>query len=1047
MMLKQTVAVCGRAACDKGDAPGWRRGAAALNRVPRHPARIVLAALAVCASLAAAQDEPRWTHPELKWQTIETEHFFVHFHEGAEQTGRLTAKIAEEIYTPITSLYGYQPDGKVHFIIRDYDDFSNGAAYYLDNKVEIWASAMDFELRGTHSWLRNVITHEYTHMISLGAARKITRHLPAAYVQWLGYEDEKRPDVLYGYPNRILSYPLPFTIMPPWFAEGVAQYQRPELEYDLWDSHRDMLLRTAVVEDKLLTYSEMNVFGKNSIGSERVYNQGYSLVTYLAGKHGAAVLQQIAANMRSPLRFSFDSAIKKATGKSGGQIYDEWKKHLQQTYAQQLRAIQGQVVAGELLQAKGSGNFYPRWSPDGSRLAYLSNAGADYLGQTALVMRQGADGRDELIRSGVHHAFSWSPDGTQLAYSRKSEKNPHHAVVYDLYLYDIKKKKEKRLTHAARAHSPSWSPDGKMLACVVNGDGSQNIALYDLAADRLKIITSHQTQEQVYTPQWSPDGRQLVYAYSHARGRSLRLCDLASGEVTPVNLRYALMAESSDARPGDARDAVFSPDGRKIYFSWDVTGIFNIYSLDLATQQVTPLTNVVGGAFMPSVNREGGLLFSIFVAEGYKIAHLKTPQPLPPDVTRYLPPAERQLQLAAVTGDLAHLNLSGIKHGAYDDRQIPDFAVTPYRGHYSAVAILPRVMVDYGKLKLGSYFYSSEILDNISFIGGAALNRDKDYDLFLLVDYDKLGPQLSLEAYNQARHARAEGYGFLYNLTEVNLGTQRWWSSRHHSQFRLIYSRYNAKISFVERGFKQSFGYTYYEGKALAFRHHFRQQVRAVDGDINPRMGREVEFRYTREFNNFINSDPDKAFTLTDYGTFVENYEPHNVHRVELAWTERLPLPGRTGLTLSGRGGWLDREVNSFFYFFAGGLDGVRGYPYYSMEGRYLLHGRLTYRLPLFRHLDLSLLHLYLDKICFAVSYDYGGAFSQTRGWRDKLHDSINLQLRSELFSFYGFPTRLSCDAAYGFDKFVLRREGQAPLTYGREWRYYLTVAFDFLDN
>ncbi|NUM68631.1 hypothetical protein HUU39_25730, partial [candidate division KSB1 bacterium] len=66
--------------------------------------------MAVFATFAHAQDEPRWTHPELKWNTIETEHFFVHFHDGAEQTGKLTAKIAEEIYTPITSLYGYEPD-------------------------------------------------------------------------------------------------------------------------------------------------------------------------------------------------------------------------------------------------------------------------------------------------------------------------------------------------------------------------------------------------------------------------------------------------------------------------------------------------------------------------------------------------------------------------------------------------------------------------------------------------------------------------------------------------------------------------------------------------------------------------------------------------------------------------------------------------------------------------------------------------------------------------------------------------------------------------
>jgi hypothetical protein len=174
--------------------------------------KIFLLVALTAAAVARAQDVPEWNHPELKWSTIETPHFYVHFHHGAEHSAKVTAKIAEDVYTPITSLYGYEPDGKIHFVIKDYDDFSNGAAYYLDNKVEIWASALDFELRGTHNWLRNVITHEFTHMISLGAARKITRHIPAAYVQFIGYEDEKRDDVLLGYPNAIVSYPIAFTL-------------------------------------------------------------------------------------------------------------------------------------------------------------------------------------------------------------------------------------------------------------------------------------------------------------------------------------------------------------------------------------------------------------------------------------------------------------------------------------------------------------------------------------------------------------------------------------------------------------------------------------------------------------------------------------------------------------------------------------------------------------------------------------------------------------------------------------------------------------------
>ncbi|MBU2635609.1 MAG: biopolymer transporter Tol, partial [Bacteroidetes bacterium] len=125
--------------------------------------RSILSILFLIPFAGFTQDEPH--HPELEWRTIETEHFYVHYHDGSERTARLTAKIAEEIYEPVTSLYNHKPDQKVSWIIKDYDDHANGAAYFYDNKVEIWATSMDFDLRGTHNWLRNVITHEFTHIV------------------------------------------------------------------------------------------------------------------------------------------------------------------------------------------------------------------------------------------------------------------------------------------------------------------------------------------------------------------------------------------------------------------------------------------------------------------------------------------------------------------------------------------------------------------------------------------------------------------------------------------------------------------------------------------------------------------------------------------------------------------------------------------------------------------------------------------------------------------------------------------------------------------
>ena len=79
----------------------------------------------------------------------------------------------------------------------------------------------------------------------------------------------------------------------------------------------------------------------------------------------------------------------------------------------------------------------------------------------------------------------------------------------------------------------------------------------------------------------------------------------------------------------DSRNPHFSADGRKIYFSSDKTGIFNIYSYDAESGSIDLLTNVLTGAFMPSFHRQKGLLFSIFSIEGYKISRTDENRDIP----------------------------------------------------------------------------------------------------------------------------------------------------------------------------------------------------------------------------------------------------------------------------------------------------------------------------------------------------------------------------------------------------------------------------------
>lgn len=987
-------------------------------------------------------------HPELYWYTIETEHFEVHFHNGAERTAHAVAKVVEDIYAPVTNLYQWEPDGKIHFIIKDHDDNSNGAAFYYDNKVEIWAPQMTFILRGTHNWLRNVVTHEFTHMISLGAARKITRRIPAFYFQAIGYEEEKRPDVLYGYPNVIASYPIAMTIMPMWFAEGMAQYQVAGLDYDRWDSHRNMLIRTAVLANRLHSFDEMGVFGKNSLGNERTYNAGYALTLYIARNYGEESLRRIAEAMRSPLRVSVGGAIKEVLGQSGVELYNTWRSELNQYYFKISEKIEQQRVEGEIIIRKGIGNVFPVWSPEGKRVAFVGSKSSDYLSKTSLMVFDFVTGKAKRIKGGIDTPVSWSTDGKKILYGRK-RRGKHGSHFYDLHIYDLERKKEIRLTHGFRTHSPAWSFDGQSIVCIVQADGTDNLVQLDASGKLSKKLTNFKNGEAVFTPSWSPDGKLIAFGKGRRHGRDVMIMDAGS-----------LQMRTFVGNQGDAREPCFSPDGQKVYFSWDRSGIFNIYSCDLNGENLQQWTNVVGGAFMPSLSPSGELVFSNFQVDGYKIAHMTNPKAL--DLSdEYLVDSAESERLGLGNGLKDSLNENIRKARLYNDRDLPEFQVKPYTRNYGNLMFLPRAMVDYGTLKLGSYFYASDMLDRYSMIGGVSLNRHMDLDAFSIFEYKRWAPTLFVELYGFTRNIYerievVEDYPqkadvtINFNLLEADVGAYYRLTDSQILRAQYAHSRYTSKIrDFIFQGLKWvSPANTYYIGNQFSLTWDIDQISPCLDSRINPSVGRKVKVNYSREYNKFFSD----FSTDNAYGTLQEVYTNYNYNRIEVDWNEHIPMPfgRRHALTLRFRGGFIDKPIDNFFNFFAGGLPGLKGYPYYSIEGRKLLSSSIIYRFPILAQKQFRIAHITFDKLYGGLFFEFADAFDWNSYHPIKPKKDVGLSLRLSLFSFYGFPTAVFFNAAYGLDEVSVTHEYGAGdiqrFDYGKEWRYYVGVLFDFID-
>lgn len=1022
-----------------------------------------------CIIFAASKDsfsqfEP---HPELDWHTIETEHFFVHYHTGAERTANTIAKIAEEIYGPITSLYNYSP-GKVSFIVNDASDIANGATDYFGNRIEIFASALDYDLRGTHNWLRNVITHEYVHAVQVQASLKFGKNIPAIYLQWLGYENEIRPDVLYGYPNAIVSYPFSGVDVPAWLAEGTSQYQRQQLRYEHWDAHRDMILRSYIIGNNLLTWNEMGQFSSvTSLKAESIYNLGYALTRYIAEKYGEKKLGEITNNLGDLGTFSVDKAMRKALGKDGNQVYNEWKAFLQNDYKIRLQDVEKDKITGELIEKKGFANYYPQFSPDGQKIAYLSNQDFDY-GTTSLMLYDVKTKKSKGLTGPVSTNYSWSPDGKKIIFAkRNSPPSLYGTVIFDLYEYDINSKEEKRLTEDLRAFSPSYSPDGKSLVFIVNKDGSLNLVIADSKAKNQKRLTAYNNGEQVYNPKFSPDGKSIYFDYAYEEYRKLAKVDIETGKI-----EFVLDEENIDYR-----NPVPSKDGKKIFFSSNPTGIFNIYSYDLDSGNISQITNVLGGAFMPSVDSAGNLAFATYEPTGYKIALLKDiREHEPSSLGAYKSPDKRIQRYAAEDTLKLASGFNWNELNNYNDRNLAKLEGKPYKSQFTNFSLIPVIRFDtyqrpdkfnfFEAIKPGLYFYSSEIMSRLALFGGAAINIKGERDLFLQFEYNngfpffkdfftkkvKFLPKFTLDGYNVTRLSEADlvagidtlSVGLDYNLVTIDFGMAFKAINDHHN-FRLgaAYSNYLYNLdAFALPGSGisvRSSSETYFKAWDLSMRYFYEEYYPSRNSDINP-IGRKFEIQYDYEA-----SEINPSLIVNDDGTVRTDYEARNLHKLYGSWLESFGLFKNkhslsfrlTGATIFGP------PVEDFYNFYVSGLPGMKGYSFYSLGGGRMASLNLTYRLPIFSRIDTRLSPLYLDKLYLSFYGNYGNAWNGSDVKLEDFKKDAGAQLRLQAVSFYVFPTSFFFDAAYGFDRFTQVYQGE-PVTYGKQWKFYFGVLFGF---
>jgi TolB protein len=113
--------------------------------------------------------------------------------------------------------------------------------------------------------------------------------------------------------------------------------------------------------------------------------------------------------------------------------------------------------------------------------------------------------RPLITGKGLEASAVWSPDGSRIAYVSDQAKSNEP----QLYLFDPRTRSQERITFKGNYNSsPRWSPDGRHLAYEGKRRGYFQIFKYDLERKQHQQLTFERYDTE--KPDWSPNGQQLV---------------------------------------------------------------------------------------------------------------------------------------------------------------------------------------------------------------------------------------------------------------------------------------------------------------------------------------------------------------------------------------------------------------------------------------------------------------------------------------------------------------------------------------------------------
>jgi acylaminoacyl-peptidase len=222
----------------------------------------------------------------------------------------------------------------------------------------------------------------------------------------------------------------------------------------------------------------------------------------------------------------------------------------------------------------------PRWSPNGDRLAFVT----DVPGRGSQIHVQWLDTGQTAVLSNVRHrpaAIAWSPDGQQLA--------------FQMFVAD---KNEPLAIPPPAPKGAKWAPGAKVIETMpyrADGEGYLETGRNHLFVVSADGGTSRQITNGDYDHNgplaWTPDGKRIIFSANRRENAEHYPFE---AELWAITVADGQLAKLTD-RDGPDVAPTISPDGRQIaYRGFDNQKLssqdFNVYVMDLESGQSRNLT-------------------------------------------------------------------------------------------------------------------------------------------------------------------------------------------------------------------------------------------------------------------------------------------------------------------------------------------------------------------------------------------------------------------------------------------------------------------------